>query len=293
MTMRGNALEVWDYLDLALLWLAKSNRSKLNEIEDNKKFYEEFFTENDARILASEGDPRRRIRGAILRQIAASNIPDSGLVLDVGCGTGDNLRYIMRPQVELHGIEYSENSARIAKETLGANADIRVASATAIPFPDRHFDFAMCIEVLEHIEEDESVVNEIARVVKPGGKLVMSVPYRHWFPSYFNLIGHIRHYTRPDVESLLSQHNFVVIKHLENYPRWSRFANYCCVACRAYSLPFRLFGSRPSPIDVTVPFSRRKLMDVLFSLIEHVREKETDIDYSRLPTSTFVLAERK
>jgi len=84
-----------------------------------------------------------------------------------------------------------------------------------------------------------------------------------------------------------------VIKHLENYPRWSRFANYCCVACRAYSLPFRLFGSRPSPIDVTVPFSRRKLMDVLFSLIEHVREKETDIDYSRLPTSTFVLAERK
>ena len=119
MTMRGNALEVWDYLDLALLWLAKSNRNKLKEIEDNKEFYEEFFTENDARILASEGDPRRRLRGSILRHVAAINVPDNGLVLDVGCGTGDNLRYIMRPKIELHGIEYSENSARIAKGSLG------------------------------------------------------------------------------------------------------------------------------------------------------------------------------
>lgn len=293
MSLQGNRREPWDYLDLALLWLAKSNRGKLERIGDDKTFYEEFFTQNDERILGSESDPRRRLRGEILRRVAATAVPDHGLVLDVGCGTGDNLRYIMRPGLELHGIEYAENSARIARETLGAKATIEIASATAIPYPDGHFDFAMCIEVLEHIDDDNAVVGEIARVLKPGGKLVMSVPYRHWFPSYFNLIGHIRHYTRQSVERMSSRHRLVVVSHLENYPRWSRFANYCYVACRAYAMLFRLFGRPVSPVDVTIPFSRKKLIDVLFALIEGVREKEIWIDYSRLPTSTFVLAERK
>ncbi len=290
MGTQGNNREVWDYVDLVLLRLAKVERIKA--AEGNKKFYEEFFTRDDAQILGSERDLRRSYRGAVLKNVAAASIPEGGKVLDVGCGTGDNLAYIHQPNVEFFGMEYAESTANMAKELLGDKVDIRTGSANAIPFPDAQFDFALCIEVLEHIEDDIGALKEISRVLKPGGKLVMSVPYRYWFPSYFNLMGHYRHYTRQDVEKMLTTCAMTPIQHLENYPRWSRFANYCYIVCRLYAMLLRVVGRRVSPVDVSVPFSKRNLLDVLFSAIEPMRKKEAGMDYSDLPTSTFILAQK-
>jgi SAM-dependent methyltransferase len=291
--MYGNRRELWDYLDLGLLHLAKVGRMKFEGSGAEQAFYEEFFTENDEEVLGSDRDPRRRYRGEILREAVHANITAGGRLLDVGCGTGDNLRYILKENIELHGLEYAENSIRIAQEAVGKHADIRSGSATAIPFPDSSCDFALCIEVLEHIEDDGAALTEIARILKPGGKLIMSVPYRHWFPSYFGLMGHFRHYTRLDLEQMLKSRGLVPVKYLSNFPRWSRFANYCYVACRSYTVFLRLLGIRVSPVEARVPFGRRRLLDALFSWIEPIRQREIAMDYSSLPTSTFVLAEKK
>lgn len=289
--MRGNRKEVWDYLDLALLWLAKTNRQKAAATSD-KAFYETFFTSHDEELLGSDADPRRRHRGRILRETVEANVPAAAEVLDVGCGTGDNLNYIAQSGLKLSGIEYAESTAAIARRALGTRADIRIASATAIPYPDKSFDLALCIEVLEHIEDDEKAMSEIARIVRPGGKLVLSLPYRYWFKPYFNLMGHYRHYRREDVDAMLLRHGFKPIRHLPNFPRWSRYANYTHVSCRIYSLLGRPFGNRASATDVKAPFSQRKLYDILFDRIEPVRLRETEAPYERMPTSTFVLAER-
>ena len=292
MTAYGNRPEIWDYVDLVLLRIAKIRRAKLREKDDTQEFYDEFFNENDVEVMASGGDLRRRRRSEILTAAAWSHMPKDAKVLDVGCGSGDNLRYILRDQAEFFGLEYAAPTATIARRLLGKRADIRVASATEIPFGDGQFDLVMCIEVLEHLSEDSRACREIARVLKPDGALILSLPYRHWFPSYLSTMGHIRHYTRSDVESLLHGAGLEVTQYLPNYPRWSRFGNYVYIVCRIYTLLLRPFGIRHSPVEARLPFSRRPLMEGLFETLESLRKSERDADYPRLETSTFVVAKK-
>jgi len=288
--MDGNRLEVWDYVDLVLLRLAKMRRRKLEDTETPEQFYNDFFNENDIQVRSAGGDLRRLYQGEILRAAAWPRMPVDATVVDVGCGTGDNLRYILRDNAQYFGVEYAEETARIAKRLLGQQAHVQSASATAIPFPDQHFDLVLCIEVLEHVEDDEKALGEIARVLRSGGNLILSLPYRHWFPSYYRLMGHLRHYTRTDVETMLARHGLVVAEYLPNFPRWSRFANYCYVTSRLYTYVLRMFGIRRSPVEVCLPFSRERLMDKLFSWIEPIRQREMRSNYSTLETSTFIVA---
>ncbi len=292
MAIQGNNAEIWDYVDLLLLRLAKIRRRKLASANDTEDFYDDFFDENDVEVMASGGDLRRRCRAEVLTAAAWSHMPKDAKVLDVGCGTGDNLRYILRDRADFFGLEYASPTADIARKILGERAEIRVGSATAIPFENDQFDLVMCIEVLEHIAEDHRGCEEIARVIKPGGVLIISLPYRHWFPSYLTTMGHMRHYTRSDVEKLLSDAGLTVTHYLANYPRWSRFANYVYVSCRLYALLLRVFGIRHSPVEVRLPFSRRPLMEMMFAMLEGMRESERGQNYAQFETSTFMVAKK-
>lgn len=293
MEKQGNRAEVWDYVDLFFLSLAKLKRRKLDGTDDSEEFYDEFFNQNDVEVMASGGDLRRRCRAEVLTAAAWARMPPGARVLDVGCGTGDNLRYILRKDAAFHGLEYSAPTAGIARAILKDAADIRVGSATAIPFEDAEFDLILCIEVLEHIEQDHESCAEIARVLKPEGALILSLPYRHWFPSYFSTMGHLRHYTRTDVEQLLSGAGMVITQYLPNYPRWSRFANYIYITCRIYALMLRAVGVKRSPVEARLPGSRRPLMEVLFAWLDNMRDRERTQDYAALETSTFVVAQKK
>jgi SAM-dependent methyltransferase len=290
---RGNPREVWDYLDLAFLTLAKIGRAKLEAGVSQEQFYEKFFNENDVHMFGTGGDLRRQYRAEVLRPAAWGRMPPGAKVIDVGCGTGDNLRYILRDNATFHGIEYARETAAVARRTLGRSADIHVGSAASMPYETGEFTLALCIEVLEHMEEDERAVGEIARIVRTGGHLILSLPYRHWFSAYLPLMGHFRHYTRTNVVEMLDRHGFTVEEFLPNYPSWSRFANYCYIASRIYTMALRVVGVRRSPVEVTAPFSRRKLIDVLFAWIEPIRGSESRADYSAMETSTFVAARRR
>lgn len=292
MAAHGSRTEIWDYLDLALLLLAKVGRRQLDIGEDPESFYNEFFTENDVQVISSGGDLRRRYRGETLRDAAWAHMPPRARVLDVGCGAGDNLRYILREQASFVGLEYAESTAAVARKILAGRAEIESGSATNLRFEDDAFDLVVCIEVLEHIADDERACGEIARVLKRSGTLILSLPYRHWFPFYFSAMGHIRHYTRSDVEQMLRRAGLSVTHFLPNYPRWSRFANYVYVSCRIYALLLRACGVRRSPVEVRLPFSRRPLMELMFIMLESIRERERDQDYARLETSTFVVARK-
>jgi len=95
--------------------------------------------------------------------------------LDVGCG--DGARYGARVHesgVEVHGVDISEVAVESAR---ARGIDARVASlADPLPYDDSTFDVVICLEVLEHLVNPAVVTREIARVLRPGGVALLSVP---------------------------------------------------------------------------------------------------------------------
>ena len=99
-------------------------------------------------------------------------------ILDVGTGTGANLR-MLRDMGFVHvmGIDSSPEAARYCQQKgLGS---VQLADVCALPFPDGRFDFIMATDVIEHVDEDDKALNELRRVLKPGGKILLTVPTFH------------------------------------------------------------------------------------------------------------------
>ena len=97
-------------------------------------------------------------------------------ILEVGCGTGLVLKPLSRIAAKATGLDLSgEMLAHAAARGL----TVVQASATAIPFADNSFDCVVSFKVLAHIEEIRTAVSECARVLRPGGHLVLEFYNRH------------------------------------------------------------------------------------------------------------------
>jgi ubiquinone/menaquinone biosynthesis C-methylase UbiE len=294
MARSGSQFEFFDLVDLLLLRLAKTRRSKLTtSLEpDQKQFYAEFFTANDQDVLLSSRDPRRHFRQEEVNRALERRLTAGALVFDIGCGLGDNLAGIPE-RWRLGGIEYSLETARIAQARLSGRALIALGSGTALPLASASVDAVTCLEVLEHLEDDQAALREINRILARNGLLIAAVPYRFWFKQYLPLMGHYRHYTRSDFQVLLEKAGFEVLEYLPNCPHWSRLINYCYVACRILAIGYRLLGQNISPLDVKLPGTRRPLIVRLTNALLPQFESERRMDYRRLESSTFVLAQKK
>jgi SAM-dependent methyltransferase len=135
-----------------------------------------------------------------------------GRLLDVGCG---NKPYqpIFAPHVtEYIGIEHEATFAATAAGHQGTRPDLTY-DGQRIPFPDQSFDTVLNVQVLEHTPQPRLLLSEMARVLKPGGLLILSAPFQfrlHEQPhDYYRYTSHgLRHLLDEaglDVEEITQQ----------------------------------------------------------------------------------------
>ena len=94
-----------------------------------------------------------------------------GRVLDIGCGE-QKPRHYLNPNTTYIGLDYY----RTATEWYGTQPQV-YGDAHALPFPEASFDWALLLDVLEHVPAPDRSFTEAFRVLKPGGRLVVQVPF--------------------------------------------------------------------------------------------------------------------
>ena len=123
-------------------------------------------------------------------------------ILDAGCGTGNNLAHF-RGRGRAVGVDLSEDALRFCRSR-GVQA--ARASVLALPFGAGAFDLVTSFDVLYHrwVTDDAAAVHELARVLAPGGLLLVRVPALKMLWGAHDDAVHSRHrYTRGEVEALL------------------------------------------------------------------------------------------
>ncbi|MCW5764479.1 MAG: class I SAM-dependent methyltransferase [Phycisphaeraceae bacterium] len=280
-----------DYLSLWILKAAKMRRTQLasTETENYDKFYEDFFVKKDEEL--SYNDPRMARRRQTILECLERRVPAGSSILDAGCGLGEVLADIP-DRYKLFGFDYARSNVEFTKRRLGARADVRQGSIYEIPFPDNSMDAALCLEVLEHIEDDARGVRDIARVLKPGGILIVAVPYTFYWADYKRLMGHFRHYTRQSLSTMLEQNGLKPVEILPNFPNWHQTYTRRYVALRARVLTVgKAFGGG-SVFSFKWPWHSQRAIDRLEAKLRPLQEADAKLSYADLDTSTFIVAQK-
>jgi len=137
----------------------------------------EFFKEHERLRLESEP-------AELQRELYEWDRHAGERLLDVGCGTGYVVSLYARGGAKVTGVDIAERSVELTKQRLtllGLTADVRVANAEALPFPDRSFDVVSSFGVLHHTPDTGRALSEVHRVLKPGGKAILMFYHRNSF----------------------------------------------------------------------------------------------------------------
>jgi ubiquinone/menaquinone biosynthesis C-methylase UbiE len=142
-------------------------------------------------------------------------IAGEGPVLDVGCGSSRIIGGLPPGSVAVDVLHRKLRYARKFHKPL-----VR-GSGFALPFADESFDCVLCSQVIEHVPKESSILDELCRVLRPGGRLVLGTPdYANWQWVYIEKLyalvpggyadEHIAHYTRAELVSIMAERGFTL-----------------------------------------------------------------------------------
>lgn len=143
----------------------------------------------------------RRISLSLLRRPSEVHAVDGERILDVGCGTGIMLEHLDGLGSPT-GLDFSPTALAFCRQR-GAERLVQ-GRGEQLPFADDSFSAVTAFGVIEHIEADRAAVDEWARVLRPGGSLVLLTSAYQWMWSGHDVSNHhTRRYLTRDIERLL------------------------------------------------------------------------------------------
>lgn len=162
-------------------------------------------------------------------------------ILDVGCGEGITLEKLVKrfPDRQVIGIDYAPGNIKVCQSL---NLPAEVGNVYDLKFKDQSIDCCLFMEVIEHLEEPLRALQEIYRILRPGGLLLLVFPNDFpfklarlvclRFKEAFTPSGHVKQWTPQEIKQVLSEQRFSIIK-MEYLPfSFWRSSLHCLVACR-------------------------------------------------------------
>lgn len=110
------------------------------------------------------------------RYVFAEPHVEGKTVLDIACGTGYGIGLLKAKARSIVGVDVDMEAAREARAECSGNASVLLGDGLGLPFADATFDVVTSFETLEHIHERAQFLRELARVLKPKGRLILSTP---------------------------------------------------------------------------------------------------------------------
>jgi ubiquinone/menaquinone biosynthesis C-methylase UbiE len=156
---------------------------------------------------------------AAMRDVAGSMIeavglPDSGLLLDVGCGSGQTMDWFRGRWKGWRtvGLDVAMDGLRAARQV---DENVFKASALEIPLPDSAVDAIITQDVLQHLPlngGDVRALREVHRVLRPGGLLMIRTNAQTWPPAADDPVYDFHKYTAPELRQKLEETGFRVMR---------------------------------------------------------------------------------
>lgn len=168
-------------------------RTDAELLEANRRFYDRLWAE--ARLV----EPERFNTWPLVRSLAAA----ARARLEVAPG--------LRPRLPLGGTCFVDASAPAVAKLRARGARAQLGLLSALPFADGAFELVCALDIVEHVDEEDGALAELARVAAPGATLLVSVPlHPERWTAFDDFVGHRRRYQPARLLAKLAQHGFRV-----------------------------------------------------------------------------------
>jgi SAM-dependent methyltransferase len=191
--------------------------------EQLQSYYSNYATSGEARLALAGRERSARLRRwyhVLTGDVDPRDFVPAGpgtRILDYGCGAAPYLNYFRARGARVSG---AEMTPAVVTACRAAGLDVAlIEQMERIPFPDGEFDFVYLMQVIEHISQPHEFLDEVRRVLKPGGTLYLAMPnaasrWRRWFDANW-VAGwfapfHLFVYDVPAVRVLGAAHGFTL-----------------------------------------------------------------------------------